>query len=209
MEIKLFSYPDSRFSANTYICYNEDKEALIIDPGIEDENIIDFIIDNNLNLKAILLTHAHFDHIRGLTRLLKEFSVNVYLHSNDLELLRNPYLNLSHYMDDNDYRSEIEPILIKDDDRLALLKGENIIVIHTPFHTKGCVCYYFSISKVLFSGDTLFNNSIGRFDLPTSTPQDIKSSLNNLFILPDEVIVYPGHGPITSIMMEKFNNKEI
>ena len=93
--------------------------------------------------------------------------------------------------------------LIKDNDILTLLKDEPIVVMHTPFHTPGSVCFYFLKEKILFSGDTLFNNSIGRSDLPGGDSSKIKESLSSLMELPPQTVVYPGHGPLTTIAVEK------
>lgn len=205
INVKKFIYDDSTFSANTYILSDEFNNCFIIDPGIDDINILNYIKDNKLCLKGVLLTHGHFDHIRGLKLLLKEYpSLNVYIHKDDKDSFTNPILNASN-MDKELFKIDINPILVNDGD---IIKGlsEDINVLHTPFHTLGCVCYYLSNSKLMFTGDTLFNMSIGRFDLPNSSFRLIKTSLAKLKCFDDEYIVYAGHGDDTNMGYEKRNN---
>lgn len=202
MKIERFVLGD--FAVNSYLIIN-DKEAVLIDVGFEPDVIAEYLIANNLELKAILLTHAHLDHIGGLEEIRDRFNVDVYIHKNEAEWLGNPVFNGSK---DLPFFGEIKckPTnkLILDNEELVF--GEiKIKAIFTPGHTPGGVSYL--INKWLFTGDTLFNNSIGRTDLwGGNYKQLIDSIKNRLLKLSNEVTVYPGHGEKTSIKNEKITN---
>lgn len=206
INVKKFVYDDYHsFSANTYILSDENNNCFIVDPGIDDNNVIKYIDDNNLNLLGVLLTHGHFDHIRGLNLLLKKYpSMNIYIHTEDEICLNDPAYNASN-MDNKLFAIDVKPIIINEND---IIKGlsEDIFILHTPFHTMGSVCYYLKDSKLFFAGDTLFKMSIGRFDLVNSSFRLIKPSLNKIRQLDDDYIVFSGHGENTTIGYEKKNN---
>ncbi len=207
MKFEKFFYNDyDDLSANTYVVSDADNSAIIIDPSQDNDSVINYLKKNSLKPIAILLTHGHFDHIRGVNRLVNEYDIEIYIHENDVSLLTNPKLNCS-YFEDTQCVVEKEPKTIKDGEVLNLLKEEQIKVIHTPFHTEGSVCYYFINNKVLISGDTLFYMSIGRDDLPTGDHRKVNASLEKLKTLPKETKVYPGHGQNSSMEFElKFNH---
>lgn len=194
-------------STNTYLVWNNKKEAIIIDPAANDKLIIKTIKEENLDLKAILLTHGHFDHIGAVEGVANEFNVKIYAHQQEKELLYKPELNHSTAL-----ASPISieaDILLKDKDIINIADFE-IEVIHTPGHTAGSVCYLFTDEKRMFSGDTLFFEEIGRWDLPTGNSADLLNSLNKkLMLLDDDIIVYPGHDRETSIGHERLNNQYI
>lgn len=202
MKIERFVLGD--FEVNSYLIINN-KEAVLIDVGFEPDVIAEYIITNNLELKAILLTHAHLDHIGGLEEIRNRFNVDVYIHKNEVEWLENPILNGSK---DFPFFGEVKckptDNLLTDNEELVF--GEvKVKVIFTPGHTPGGVSYL--INKWLFTGDTLFNNSIGRTDLwGGNYKQLIDSIKNRLLKLSNEVVVYPGHGEKTSIKNEKVTN---
>lgn len=202
IKVETFNYDDYCFSCNTYIINDDANNCLIVDPGIDDINIINFINCHNLSLKGVLLTHGHFDHIRGLKLLTSLYpTLKIYIHMYDGDCFKNHELNAS-TMDDNPFSIDINFIEVDENSSINDL-NEPIKIIHTPFHTMGSVCYYLENSKILFTGDTLFKGSIGRFDLINSDFHFIRPSLNKLYNLSLDVCVYPGHGPDTNIGEEK------
>ena len=205
IKVKSFVYHSlDELMANTYVIYDDHRHAFIVDPSCNYDGVINFIKDNKLKPLGILLTHNHFDHIKGVNRLIKAFDIPIYIHEEDYEGLYDPDLNFS---SENDMSVVISTPAIKITD-YQIIKGleEDILVIHTPFHTGGSVCYYLDNNKMLFSGDTLFYMSIGRNDFSTSEPKKTKDSLKKLFALKDDVNVYPGHGINTSIGHERNKN---
>ena len=160
---------------------------------------------------AVINTHAHFDHISALKDILNEFEdVKVYIFNEEIDILINPKLNLSHVREDNgekdiDFRPK-NLIGLSDHEEFETC-GFKIKCIHTPFHTKGSSCYFVATEQALFSGDTLFFTTIGRSDLPTGSERTIESSLAKLISLPENTKVYPGHGVITNLDREKKYNQ--
>ena len=189
---------------NCYVVYNEQHECFVIDPGAQGQKVARFLTENELDIKAILLTHGHFDHIMALNDLKKRYNVPVYAHEEEEDVLKQSSLNLSGSIGQI-YTAQAD-VYVKDGEHLKLA-GLDVIVLYTPGHTKGGVCYYFPEEKVLMSGDTLFHCSIGRTDFPTgSMSQLVRSVKEQLFVLPDDVQVYPGHDSVTSIGYEKQYN---
>lgn len=206
MKVIPFVYNDNdELFANTYVAI-KDNECIVIDPSQDNDGIISYIEKNCLTLKAVLLTHGHFDHMRGVDRLVYRFSVPFYIGFYDFPKLQNAFLNCSAIVNQRDVIITSKADTVADNDVISLL-GDKILCIETPFHTNGSICYYFQNSHLLFSGDFLFQGSIGRSDFPTGTPKTFISSINKLLKLPDEVKVYPGHGGITSIGLEKISNR--
>ena len=185
---------------NCFFLINEDtKELLIIDPADRAQGIIDWIQSEGLKPVAILLTHGHFDHIMAVEGLRKEYQIPMYASKDEVEVLANPQLNVSTMM--GAYVSMKADELFADGDVLELA-GMKLKVISTPGHTIGSVCFYIEEEKMLISGDTLFEASVGRTDFPTgSSRQLIHSIKTRLFILPEDVNVFPGHGEVTSIAL--------
>ena len=200
-QIEIKSMTLGMVATNCYLIINkETKEALLIDPADNALRISNVIEENVCTLKAILLTHGHFDHIMALNELKKRYNVPVYAHEEEEDVLKQSSLNMSG-MIGQIYTTQAD-IYVKDGEHLKLA-GLDIIVLHTPGHTKGGVCYYLPEEKVLMSGDTLFHCSIGRTDFPTgSMSQLVRSVKEQLFVLPDDVQVYPGHDSVTSIGYE-------
>ena len=204
-QIEIKSMTLGMVATNCYLIINkETKEALLIDPADNALRLSNVIEENVCTLKAILLTHGHFDHIMALNELKKRYTVPVYAHEEEEDVLKQSSLNMSG-MIGQIYTTQAD-IYVKDGEHLKLA-GLDIIVLHTPGHTKGGVCYYLPEEKVLMSGDTLFHCSIGRTDFPTgSMSQLVRSVKEQLFVLPDDVQVYPGHDSVTSIGYEKQYN---
>ena len=190
---------------NCYFIKNKETgEMLIIDPADAPKKIFQKVEDMNGKPVAILLTHGHFDHIMALNDLKKRYNVPVYAHEEEEDVLKQSSLNLSGSIGQI-YTTQAD-VYVKDGEHLKLA-GLDVIVLYTPGHTKGGACYYFPEEKVLMSGDTLFHCSIGRTDFPTgSMSQLVRSVKEQLFVLPDDVQVYPGHDSVTSIGYEKQYN---
>lgn len=183
-----------------YLIYDESsKNAVIVDPGNGDDFIRDFIKEKELNLKYILLTHGHFDHITGVD-FLKEFNAKIVASTDEVELLTNPDINGSAL-----HRLNLTvnaDVLVNDSDVLTDT-GFDIKVFTTPGHTLGGVCYYIESEKALFTGDTLFRETIGRTDLYKSDFNSLINSIKEkLFILDKDTVCYPGHGEVTNIEHE-------
>ena len=200
-----FLYEDiDDLKANTYLIKDNKNNAIVIDPGVDNDKLGDYIVRNKLKLKAVLLTHAHVDHMRGVDRLVQRFNCQLYVGFDDEIGLTDEDYNCAKYLKEKLVISS-KANTVADNEILNILK-EDIKVIYTPFHTKGSVCYYLSNSGLLFSGDTLFKNVIGRIDLFSSDRKPLRDSLGKLKILPENVKVYPGHGEFTTIGYEKVNN---
>ena len=190
------------FGTNTYLVWDElSWEALIIDPAAADAKLLEACI--NLKLKYIVNTHGHGDHIGGNDFLKRNTQAELAIHVSDAPMLQDAAKNLSSFWGANLVCPEAD-IKLEDGDFLQL--GDNRIeVIHTPGHSKGGICLL--AGNCLFCGDTLFAGSIGRTDLPGGDYGTlIRSIRDRLFILDDEVIVFPGHGPETTIGIEKEEN---
>ena len=193
-------------STNSYVVTNTDtKECVIIDIGSYSEVMENYIKDNGYSLKGILLTHGHFDHIMGLDGMINNHDVPVYIYEDEADMLKDPSVNASTYFGLNyAFGGKVNGLR---DNEVLTIAGLNFKVIHTPGHTKGGCCYFEENEKVLFSGDTLFQRSVGRSDLPTGSGSELVRSLRDkLFILPDETKVYPGHMDTTTIEYEKKYN---
>lgn len=188
---------------NCYIIADEEsKEAMVIDPAGDVDNICNMLEILEAKLKYIYLTHCHADHIMGVVELKKRCGGKILIHRDDSEGLNDPDINLSPYIVSEEIELEADSIL--DDGDLIHLGNLEFKVIHTPGHTKGGSSLYCEKEKCLFSGDTIFRGTWGRTDLPTSSRVEIMDSIvNKLMKLPDETIVYPGHGMMTMIKDEK------
>ncbi len=163
--------------SNGYVIYQgEGSDCFIIDPGYKYTNFSDFIAENKLNLKGILLTHHHYDHVGAVKKIVAETNCPVYLHRADADRFK-------------------EPVTTIEDGDTFDLSGEEIRVIHTPGHTEGCVCYYSEKSKLAFTGDTIFNVDLGRTDLDDGDPAKMEASIRDIIDKwSNEITIYPGHG---------------
>lgn len=204
--MKVEKFVTGIISTNCYLVQNEEtKEAVLVDPAAAPSYLVNHIVAEGLEVKAILLTHAHFDHIMGIDGMIEKFGeMPVYVEEQDVELLHTPQLNESTVYTAGYSYPKGDVI---HEGQVLHLAGYDFKVIHTPGHTAGGVCYYVESENVLFSGDTLFYGSVGRTDFATSSMSDLVRSIKEkLFLLPDETIVYPGHMGATTIGNEKVNN---
>ncbi|MGL4855061.1 MAG: MBL fold metallo-hydrolase [Lentisphaeria bacterium] len=189
------------FGVNCYIFtpLKNSSKSYIVDPGDNGEKIVNFIKNNELEPVAILLTHAHLDHIKGCAVVAEAFNIKVYLHSDDHQMFHSPSNELAPYL--------FRDCKFPDVHDYSELSNEDFSIIHTPGHTLGSVCIYFKNENVIFTGDTLFQGSIGRTDLPGGNHRQLISSIKNSLIkLPEQTSVYPGHGPSSTIAQEKNYN---
>jgi len=195
--------PVGVLQTNCYILCAADGTAAIIDPGDEAERIIRFIQSKNLDVKAIWLTHGHFDHVEAVLPLKEAFSCPIVACKAEQLLLSDPMLNLSGHFSDRAAVSLTADVLYEDNDTFVF-GGETVTVLHTPGHTSGSCCY--RVGKMLFSGDTLFQCSIGRTDFPTGDMMTIRASLSRLADTRENLAVFPGHGPATDLDSERQQN---
>lgn len=203
--IKIEALPLGPLQTNAYLLSNpETGKGIIIDPGMNPGPLIKRIA--NLDIEAILLTHAHFDHIGGVEEIRKLKKCPVYIHDLEADWLTNPKKNGSARWSDLGAPIIAEPAeYALDEGQVLEFLGIKLKVFHTPGHSPGSVSFLYD--NHLFGGDVLFRMSVGRTDLPGGDSNTLLDSIQGkLFELDDEVIVYPGHGPKTTIGYERDNN---
>jgi len=190
--------------ANCYLAWDEQsKEAVVIDPGGDADTIFDAISRNSLKVIHIIDTHAHVDHVGANDLIRQKTEASLFIHSADVSLLQDLELNLSQVLGRE--KNFLPPTGVLEDKDKLKLKGFDLEVLHTPGHTPGSVCLYGD--GRLFSGDTLFAGGVGRTDLPGGNFKQLKDSLEHKILkLSDKVVVYPGHGPNTTIGKERRDN---
>lgn len=205
--IKAFTF--NPVQENTYLLYNEQRECIIIDPGCyfdtEKEELGSFIKAQNLQPKLLLNTHCHLDHVFGNKFIAEEYNLTLKAHLLEKEILEMaPASGLMFNLPFDNYAGEV--INLEEGDIISL--GEDQLkVIHAPGHSPGSICFYCEKQHFIIGGDVLFQNSIGRTDLPYGNHQDLlKNIKEKLFPLPKDVKVFPGHGPATKIGEEMKNN---
>ncbi|OXM13140.1 metal-binding protein [Paenibacillus herberti] len=205
--MRMESFVLGPIQTNCYLLLNEEtNQAVVIDPGMKPKKLLDRIASGNIKLEAILLTHAHLDHMGGVDEVRKATECPVYVHDLEAEWLTNPALNGSLRW------SDITPPLTTAPAEYALDEGQRLKlagfefrVLHTPGHSPGSVSFLHG--KDLFSGDVLFRQSIGRTDLPGGREADLYNTIRSkLYRLDPDVTVYNGHGPKTTIGYEMNNN---
>jgi hydroxyacylglutathione hydrolase len=180
-------------------------EAMVIDPGDNIEQVLVIVGKHNLQVKQIVITHAHIDHVGGAMKLREATGAPILLNQNDYALLKMLDVQAA-------WIGVAPPGEVKIDQSLSTGDTVNAgahaaTILHTPGHTEGSICLYFPAEKTLVAGDTLFAGSIGRTDLPGGSTQKIMQSLHNTVLaLPDDTIVVPGHGPLTTIGEERESN---
>ena len=206
LNIKCFSF--NPISVNTYIIYNESKDCIIVDAGNcnsrEDNVLFDFIEKNQLNPIMILNTHAHIDHILGNYSTAKKYQIPLASHPDGEEYFKSAYSYASAFGIEYDKNNTVYPTIELYDNQIIKIGDDELEVIHTPGHAKGCCCFYCEEQDFLITGDTLFLRSIGRTDLPGGSYSEIVDSIREkLYELPDETVCFCGHGHNTTIGEEK------
>lgn len=200
--MKIYQYPLGQLQANCYFIVDE-KYCLIIDPGDEGSFILEEIQRKNLKPLAILATHGHFDHLMAVGEIQRHFNIPLYINKKDRFLLDNLPQSAEYFLN---YKPVILPILtikeLKNENDLRI-KNFEIKIIFTPGHTPGSVCFYFPKEKILFTGDTLFKNGIGRYDFSYSNKKKLLDSLKRIFRLPEKTKIFPGHGESSFLKNEK------
>lgn len=192
-------------ATNTYIVTDEDSgECAVVDPAIESNTL--FLKLENKNVKYILLTHGHFDHIGGANAVKDKTGAKVVIHKTEKPFLSEASLNLFSWQNQGEMKP-INPDILTDDGAEISFGDGKIKVMHTPGHTMGGVCYIFENDRILFSGDTLFNLSAGRTDLPTGNAREEICSLAKIGDLDGDYTVYPGHEATTTLQFERENNR--
>ncbi|WP_047984138.1 MBL fold metallo-hydrolase [Ornithinibacillus californiensis] len=202
MNIKQFSL--GPLGTNCYIIYKENK-AIIIDPGGEANKVIQWLSLEKIEPIAILLTHAHFDHIGAVDELRHHYHIKVYMHREEASWLMDPSLNRSTFFIGAETKTDAPDYLLETGG--FSLGPFDFEVIYTPGHSPGSISFLVKEEHIIFSGDVLFYRGIGRTDLPGGDYAIITDSIQNkLYKLEDETVVYPGHGPKTVIGEEKLHN---
>lgn len=181
------------------------REAMVIDPGDNIDDVLALVEKHNLQVKQIVITHAHIDHVGGAMKLRAATGAPILLNQNDYALLKMLDVQAAWIGMKNPGKVEVDNDLAQSD---TLRAGSlAATVIHTPGHTEGSVCLYFPAESKLIAGDTLFAGSIGRTDLPGGSMEKIIKSLHEkVLALPDDTLVVPGHGPLTTIGEERESN---
>ena len=207
LTIKSFTF--SPIQENTYVLFNEKDACIVIDPGCyfgnERRTLEEFITENHLTPKILLNTHCHLDHVFGNKFINDRYDLTLHIHENEKEMLRlAPEAGLRWNMPFENYRSELN--LIKEGESIWLDEDE-LKILFAPGHSPGSICFYCPKQQFVIAGDVLFRLSVGRTDLPGGDHATLMNSIREvLYALPDETIVYPGHGEPTTIGFEKKNN---
>ncbi|HEY1045636.1 MAG TPA: MBL fold metallo-hydrolase [Bacteroidia bacterium] len=207
LQVQKFTF--NPFSENTYVVYNETGDCIIFDPGLynahDEIELSQFIEHKELKPAYLINTHCHIDHIMGNEYISKKYGLELYAHKLEVDILKmgrttalmyglhyNPSPEIVHYIDEND---------------VIQLGKESLKILFTPGHSPGSICFYSESSEFVISGDVLFRQSIGRSDLPGGKHETLVNSIKTqMYNLPDETIVYSGHGPETQIGYEKIYN---
>ena len=190
---------------NCYVVFDKDThEGIVIDPGAEVDKINALLKKYSVKVKSIVLTHGHFDHIEAAEELKKATGAPILVHAEDASMLQAPDKNWSDYFAGREVKIKNDRTL--QDGEVVEFGGCKLKVLHTPGHSKGGICLAGDADRIIFTGDTLFCNGIGRTDLPNMSFDEIIGSINNkLMTYPDETEIYPGHGYMSTIGKERRN----
>jgi glyoxylase-like metal-dependent hydrolase (beta-lactamase superfamily II) len=197
------------FQENTYVVFDETKDAVIIDPGCsnraEERELSEWITSTGLNVRLILLTHSHIDHILGAYFVKDKYRAPLCIYPKDEATLRSGKVVAAMYGMDN--FTPVEADMFLSEDQPVKFGNTKLTVLFLPGHAPGHVGFYHAAEKILIGGDVLFQGSIGRTDLPGGDFDTLISSIHQkVFTLGDDVVVYPGHGPSTTVGEEKVSN---
>ena len=193
-------------ATNCYLLKLGDGKCVIVDIGEGAPVLLRRLETEKLTPCAILLTHGHFDHIAGVEQVREKFQIPVYLHALDVPMLSDRNANLAYWISDSPFQAVQAWQTVADGQTLTIAQ-KDFTLIHTPGHTPGGCCYYIASEHVLISGDTLFQQSIGRTDFPGGSMSDlVRAVKEKLMILPEDTVVYPGHMGTTTIADEKRMN---
>lgn len=208
MKLQIKGYPVGTMGTNCYLVTDaETNERFLVDPGFFDGSLKRLLLDVKPGeLKYILLTHGHFDHILGVCDVQKTYGGKIVIHEKDADCFKNEKKSLVGAFAPGSNLPEKADILVKDGDKLPFSDGE-ITVLHTPGHTEGSVCYL--LENAVFSGDTLFFDSVGRTDFFSGSFTEILESVKKIAALSGDRKVYPGHGMMTTLERERKNNRYI
>jgi hydroxyacylglutathione hydrolase len=212
MIVKCFEF--NMLPVNTYVMWNpDDREAVIIDPGCyfsgETDILKKYIDENHLTVRYLLNTHLHFDHIFGNPFVENTFHIKAKANDGDMKWLLNIKKRVALF--GMRYDETVNPIenenILKEGDTVSF-GSTDLLIFHIPGHSPGSIVFYSSKDKMIFTGDVLFQGSIGRSDFPDGDANALTLGIRSkLFVLPDETVVYPGHGPATTIGYEKEYNR--
>lgn len=207
--IQIQGFVFNPFQENTYLLFDETKECIIIDPGCsnksEQEELADFIKDENLKPVKLLNTHCHIDHVFGNSFIAKKYNLGLEINKNDLEVLHS-LPQVSHLYGLNAEES-VEPSKFLEEGEKITFGNSSLDIVFTPGHSPGSISFVSKEEKIIISGDVLFYGSIGRTDLPGGNHEMLLLNIREkLFVLDDDFTVFPGHGGETTIGFEKKNN---
>ena len=207
LHIKSFTF--NPFQENTYLLYDETGEGALVDPGCyeasERQELKDFIDENQIKIRQILNTHCHIDHVLGNAWAKRTFGAPLFIHREDLQVLKSVEVYAPNYGFQGYEASEPDGFLVEGE--TVSVGNESLKIIFVPGHAPGHVVFYHTESNQIIAGDTLFKGSIGRTDLPGGNHNLLLSKIKSeLFSLPSETVAYPGHGPKTTIGYEKIHN---
>ena len=207
--LHVHSFTFSPIQENTYVIYNQHRNAILVDPGCyftaEQETLQSFLSVNGLKLIQLINTHCHLDHVFGNKFIAETYGLTLQLHENEKVVLSfAPTSGLKYNMPFDNYAGEF--IVLKEGDTIEL-GDDKLEILETPGHSPGSICFYCRKQNFVIGGDVLFQRSIGRTDLPGGDHQTLLSSIRQkLFVLPNETVVYNGHGNSTTIGEEKLYN---
>lgn len=207
--MKIDTFVLAEYETNCYVLRESEsaKDCLIVDVGLEADELMDFLHKEKLNPVAVVLTHGHIDHIAGLTALRAAFpDTKVYIHKLDAKMLTEAAINLSSITGQLFTTAPADSVV--EDKAIIEQAGIKLEVLHTPGHTQGGICLYSAEEGVVFTDDALFADSVGRTDFPGGSMEVLINSIRKkLLVLPDDTVVCPGHGPTSTIGREKTHNQ--